>query len=74
MVKTAEAGLYTYPIAVLQEALAFHATYKANLTAWRSGRSSEVEGNWKVAFAEEEEEDVNDGAGDRCRALADRPR
>jgi hypothetical protein len=47
-----DAGVYQYPLMKLQEVIGFHATYKTNLDAWREGNLAEVEGNWKVAFAE----------------------
>jgi hypothetical protein len=64
--EAADAGAFMYPIAVLQETLAFHATYKQNLTAWRSGNAAEVESNWKIAF--QEAENVNDGSWYRFRS------
>jgi hypothetical protein len=66
VIRSAETGSFEYPIAVLQETLAFHATYKRNLDAWRAGRATEVESNWKVAFGEAES--VNDGSWYRTRA------
>jgi hypothetical protein len=66
VLKTIDAGAYEYPIATLQETIAFHATYRKNLDAWRAGKSGEVESNWKIAFGEAES--VNGGSWYRTRA------
>jgi hypothetical protein len=47
-----DAGVYEYPLMKLQEVIGFHATYKANIDAWRENNLARVEGNWRVAFAE----------------------
>lgn len=66
ILETVDAGAYVYPLAVLAEAVAFHATYRANLDAWRSNHHDQVEHNWRVAFAEAES--VNDGSWYRFRS------
>jgi hypothetical protein len=43
-------GRYTYPIMKMQEVVAFHETYHANMDAWLHGRLGEVEPNWRLAF------------------------
>ncbi len=45
------AGTYQYPHMKLQEVLSFHATYKANLTAWEAGNKGKVEAQWREAFS-----------------------
>jgi hypothetical protein len=62
----ADQGVYAYPIAVLQEAAAFHATYRHNIEEWRAGHIANVEHNWRAAFAEAES--VNDGSWYRTRS------